>query len=430
MEFHTIEEKVIYEKLTAGAPAAREDVSAPVAGEPSPIHLETLNTLTQKVNDCLVILEQNRQNSSFRYLQSGRKVIGRYITFMRRVIRRLVSWYVEPICQQQTMFNNAATPSVGYLVEMNTELIRDILLLSDKQQAGETALRALSAAHEETADQLARMEQALQAANDQLAEVAEVQKFGDEQLVCAHEKLERLDALNLDIFADPSPTLTFAQSGEDGIIRFIVEQLAGVRFSDVSYLDLGANHARDLSNTYHLYRLGARGVLVEANPALIPELKFYRSGDVILNRCVAARSGDVVNFYVLSGDGLSTPDKAEAEEVMRTNPDITLTKTVAVETVTVNEIIENYLGTTPMLLNIDIEGEEMAILRSIDFTRYRPLVVIVEMIPYTMPFRVTAKNQTILGFMGDNDYLEYAFTGVNSLFLDRRQLREKGRICE
>ena len=62
---------------------------------------------------------------------------------------------------------------------------------------------------------------------------------------------------------------TFSQAGEDSILLYVLRVL-GVNICKARYLDLGANHARELSNTYALYQRGMRGVLVEANPVEAP----------------------------------------------------------------------------------------------------------------------------------------------------------------
>ena len=214
---------------------------------------------------------------------------------------------------------------------------------------------------------------------------------------------------------------TLSQAGEDSILAFAINTL-GMNFEDCVYLDLGANHAKEMSNTYFFYSMGARGVLVEANPELIPELKFFRNGDIILNKCVSDKSGELIEFYILNGDGLSTPNLEVAEECIRKNSNLEIIKKVTVETITVNEIIETYLGKSPVILNVDIEGKEMDILNSIDFDKYRPMFIIIEMIEYKPTLVVGEKNNEILRFMEKKSYQEYAFSGINSIFIDTRQI--------
>ena len=165
---------------------------------------------------------------------------------------------------------------------------------------------------------------------------------------------------------------------------------------------------------------------MEANPSLIKELKFYRNGDIILNRCISNQSGQGILFYVMNNDGLSTPDKAAAEAAMAKDQTLKIERTVAVESITVNEIMDTYFDGAPMFMNLDIEGEEMNILESIDFEAHRPMLISIEMIPYRTNIVIGNKNPDILAFMTRNDYVEYAFTGINSIFIDKRQINVTG----
>ena len=221
----------------------------------------------------------------------------------------------------------------------------------------------------------------------------------------------------------------YSQAGEDSIIAYVFRTL-GYSLNSVSYLDLGANHARDLSNTYYFYQHGSSGVLVEANPDLIPELKLLRRRDIILNRCVANTDDKEVEFYITNFDGLSSSDRISVEHASGVNEMIELAQTVQVKTISVQSILERYFNRPPALLNIDVEGCEMDILRSYDFERYRPFVVVAEVIPYDKNLVVGVKNRDIVEFLQQNGYIEYAFTGINSIFIDARKLEQlrKGEV--
>lgn len=70
----------------------------------------------------------------------------------------------------------------------------------------------------------------------------------------------------------------------------------GIDLKKVRYLDLGANHAKELSNSYAYYENGASGVLVEANPELIDELKEIRPRDIIVNKAIAFEDEKILIF--------------------------------------------------------------------------------------------------------------------------------------
>lgn len=503
----TLEEKIIYDKLTgrlpirrAGAEFAKEAETESVAALGGAISDQMVSidekTAQYVAEICqrLATMESTRENMAFRPIYSCRRFIGWLIVFFKRIARKCLKWYLEPVCFQQTDFNNAVTPAIGRLTElqqfsierirrlegalaeeeaelerreneMQESVISQIHLLKRPLESELAALSenfsALMASFKETQQRytqvLREQEEKIQRQEERIRQQEQMsQTHGGyiEQLTAEHNG--RLDALEehfssleshynvrmgtaeklLQELEDEGAFVSashgqqirrssLSQSGEDTILAYIFMAL-GISESQCSYLDLGANHAQQLSNTYYFYQKGSRGVLVEANPKLIAELKFYRSGDVILNRCIAGESGQSVDFYVMSGDGLSTPDREQAEKIVAHNPAIQIESAVTVQTITVNEILDTYFDGAPVFINIDIEGAEMEILTSIDFEAHRPLAIILEMIPYRSHLVVGVKNQEILQFMADKDYVEYAFTGINSIFLDKKRMKDFG----
>ncbi|MDE6849049.1 MAG: FkbM family methyltransferase, partial [Ruminococcus sp.] len=193
------------------------------------------------------------------------------------------------------------------------------------------------------------------------------------------------------------------------------------RHKKCTYLDLGANHAVHLSNTYNFYTKGARGVLLEANPELAKELSEQRPEDIVINRCLSEKSNEKLDFYIMNGDGLSSADFEAVQGFIKENPNLKIERTLSVDSITINEITEKYFPEkAPDILNVDIEGMELTVLKMTDFEKFRPLIVICEMIEYKNGLTVGQKNQEIIDFMHGNDYEEFAFTGINSIFIDKR----------
>ena len=75
---------------------------------------------------------------------------------------------------------------------------------------------------------------------------------------------------------------SYSQTGEDRIVDFLLNY-GGNAKKGISYLDIGCNDWRNLSNSYYLYRRGIRGVLIDANPIYVEEIKIFRPEDTILN---------------------------------------------------------------------------------------------------------------------------------------------------
>ena len=288
-------------------------------------------------------------------------------------------------------------------LQLSPQLVQDLPALANQNQQSNIAVQQLQNTMQQT---LSRLQQ------DDLTTISLLERV---------TRLERAaDApgssnVNLNMLMKT----TYSQSGEDAILAYLFAVL-GIPFAKCSYLDLGANRPKEMSNTYFFYEQGATGTLIEANPALIPALQKERSGDTILNRCIAPKSGEIIPFHVMNVDGLSTPE--DVTDLLADNPDLQLLETVNVETISVNDLLAQ-MHQVPLLVNIDIEGMEMEILRSIDFTQYRPLVLILEMIPYSKKLPIGQKNQEIMAFLQEKGYVEYAFTGINSIFIDVEQVQ-------
>ena len=213
---------------------------------------------------------------------------------------------------------------------------------------------------------------------------------------------------------------SYSQCGEDKIIEFLLSYM-GEKNIGISYLDIGCNDYKNLSNSYSLYKKGIRGVLIDANPVYIDEIKMYRPEDIILNCGIGAKNSEKMKFYILNTPGLDSFDLESIKEAQRQTPWIEIVDEIEVPVYTLDEIYEKYFASVPTIVSLDVEGLEMDILKSTNFEKYRPYIFIIETIEYREKISLTNKRNDIIDFMEKNDYVEYAFTGVNSIFIDKRK---------
>ena len=75
-----------------------------------------------EIDRYIAAMDKNKENYAFREIYSCQKWIGPIIVFHKRIIRKLLKWYIEPICFQQTEFNNAVTLA-GDKVELLVSLV-------------------------------------------------------------------------------------------------------------------------------------------------------------------------------------------------------------------------------------------------------------------------------------------------------------------
>jgi len=395
----------------------REVILEKLSGDTDKSYAAT-GAINTKMLDSLDKMNKTSVNRSYREIPAnGFK--GKVSRLVKRLMRRLTFWYVEPCMMQQTEYNCANNI---FSAETNSEInnLRSRMNNVEKQSEDIAALGGGVARSNEAIGETNRRLDACEDKTAALAETVAALKRGLEE----YEKFAYINSGGNDMLSmsdAAEAALSFSQSGEDSIVRYILST-CGIDPSVISYLDLGANHAVHLSNTYSFYLSGARGVLVDANPVLAKELREKRPGDKVVNKCISDIPGTKLDFYIMSGDGLSTVDYEAAQGFIRENPSLSIERTESVDSVTIDELISEFFpDKAPELMNIDVEGMEMTILRSIDFTKFRPMMIICEMIGYRNGLTVGEKDQEILSFMKAAGYEEFAFTGINSIFIDSKR---------
>ena len=205
---------------------------------------------------------------------------------------------------------------------------------------------------------------------------------------------------------------SWSQCGEDLILRYLFDILHIPR---PSYIDIGAHHPWRYNNTYLFYRQGASGLNVEPDPSLHAALRRWRRRDINLNAGIGPRAAEM-DFYVMSERTLNTFSADEARNyVDKHGFRIDATKRIGVQTFA--QAVDTHLGRTPDLVSLDVEGLDLDILRSIDFSRYRPHAFCVETVSYAGGDGSGVKNAAIHTLMLQNGYMLYADTYINSVFV-------------
>jgi hypothetical protein len=90
--------------------------------------------------------------------------------------------------------------------------------------------------------------------------------------------------------------------------------------------------------------------------------------------------------------------------------------------ISVNEILGDYFTTTPNFVSLDVEGLDFQIAESIDFNRFRPEVFCIETLSYTED-RTEVKLNNVIELMGRRQYVVYADTYINTIFVENRAWR-------
>ena len=206
--------------------------------------------------------------------------------------------------------------------------------------------------------------------------------------------------------------VTYAQCGEDSILRFLFNLL---EIPHPAYLDIGAHHPTYLSNTYLFYKDGARGVCVEPDPVLCRNIKAGRPHDTCLNIGIAAGAAGNLTFYVFDDPTMNTFSESVKQEQLLNGRE--LRQELQVEVQSINTVIARHFPSArPNLVSLDTEGMDLAILETIDFATCRPEVFCIE----TLTNVDDRKMNEIIDFMTSKQYVVYADTFVNTIFVEQQ----------
>jgi FkbM family methyltransferase len=213
-----------------------------------------------------------------------------------------------------------------------------------------------------------------------------------------------------------SKAVSYSQCGEDLIVSFLMNMLG---ISRPSYLDIGAHHPTYLSNTYLFYWRGCRGVCVEPDPELFKKIKRKRTGDKCLNVGVGSDADAVseMDFYIMSSRTLNTFSKAEAERY-QSYGNQKIQQVISIPLISVNDMIGKYFSPAPNFVSLDVEGLDLQIIQSMDFNKYRPEVFCIETLSYTEN-RTERKLNEIIDLMHQKNYVTYADTYINTIFVEK-----------
>ena len=210
--------------------------------------------------------------------------------------------------------------------------------------------------------------------------------------------------------------------GEDILANKIMIDVFGI--SKGFYVDIGAHHPFDLSNTALLYHLGWRGLNIDAMPGSMNVFHEYRKEDINLEVAISDVPGKGT-FYMWSSPGLNgfLDEKTVEAHLARGQ---TLLGKAEVICRPINDVLAEHVGDRTIdLMNLDAEGLDIRILRSLDLDRWRPTLIIVETLG--QHFIQDVMNGDIARFMESKGFGLFSRLHFSCFFIDRaRYAQRKG----
>lgn len=213
--------------------------------------------------------------------------------------------------------------------------------------------------------------------------------------------------------------ISFAQQGEDLILERILQQGLSLDIDTHKgfYIDVGAYHPHSHSTTYLLYERGWRGIAVDMSEATCVLYRKMRPRDIVVNAAATDSEGTMTGYFAneislrntIEVDGLADwVDYSEQEVQVRR--------------------LDNILAEHPDVqeidyLNIDAEGAEMSVMEGLDFTKWRPKAISIEIHGGGTP---EALQSDIAQYLMDRDYVLMGSAVITYFFVDARALKRVG----
>ena len=194
------------------------------------------------------------------------------------------------------------------------------------------------------------------------------------------------------------PKKTYSMFGEDLVVeKFFKNKKKGF------YVDVGCYHPIAGNNTLLLFKKGWSGINIDLNKISIELFNIARKSDKNFQEAISNKNKKIKFYYRKKINMLNTINKKFAKNSFKKG-----FKTGSIQSQTLNSILNKskFKNKKIDFLNLDIEGNEINALRSLDLRKYSPKLICIE-IHNNTPGRSTndfLKKDVIYKFLIKNGY--------------------------
>ena len=151
------------------------------------------------------------------------------------------------------------------------------------------------------------------------------------------------------------------------VLKFFQNRCAGI------FVEVGANDPVNSSQTWLLEQNGWSGVLVEPLSTLCEKLRAQRKNSQVFQvACSSPDQEGEAELHVGADPGHSTL------EAVKASAGTSFAGIERVKITTLDKVLQAAVVLRIDFLSIDVEGHEIAVLRGLDFLKYRPTLILIE----------------------------------------------------
>ena len=205
--------------------------------------------------------------------------------------------------------------------------------------------------------------------------------------------------------------LSYAQEGEDLVVQRL---LTGARKG--FYVEVGCHHPFRFSNTYLFYKLGWRGLCIDPLPGTRKIFNRFRPRDIVLEIGVNEQAG-VLTYYMFNEPALNTFDASVARD-RDGSMGYRVMSEKQVEVKRLGDILSGFKD-IPLIdiLSVDVEGLDLQVLKSNDWDKFRPKIIIAECLSMKIE---DISSDAVYRYLEKLNYSAHAKTGHSVIFLSNQ----------
>ncbi len=206
--------------------------------------------------------------------------------------------------------------------------------------------------------------------------------------------------------------VSYSQEGEDMVLRRFTNKDKGF------YVDIGAHHPERFSNTLYYYKLGWRGLNVDADPDLMTDFEEARPNDINVTAAIG-NSDKPLTFYVFNERAINTFDHKLAKERTKVKGwEIIAERKIPI--ISLTQLFKKHLPHQQHIdfLAVDVEGHDLEVLKSNDWSKYRPDFILVE--AYGVTELLKLNKDPIVKYLAEQDYVPIAGTYYTIIFANKQ----------